>query len=61
MVSRWAHNSKVGGSKPLSAIFLFFPFILNNEHLIALIKLPIFYYNTLNSVNINGQKNKDYG
>ena len=23
MVSRWAHNSKVGGSKPLSAIFLF--------------------------------------
>ena len=21
MVSRWAHNSKVGGSKPLSAIF----------------------------------------
>ncbi len=22
MVSRWAHNSKVGGSKPLSAIFL---------------------------------------
>ena len=24
VVSRWAHNSKVGGSKPLSAIFLFF-------------------------------------
>lgn len=22
VVSRWAHNSKVGGSKPLSAIFL---------------------------------------
>ena len=34
MVSRWAHNSKVGGSKPLSAIFfhliptsLFIPFL----------------------------------
>ena len=24
MVSRWAHNSKVGGSKPLSATFLFY-------------------------------------
>ena len=23
MVSRWAHNSKVGGSKPLSATFYF--------------------------------------
>ncbi len=23
VVSRWAHNSKVGGSKPLSATFLF--------------------------------------
>ena len=26
MVSRWAHNSKVGGSKPLSAIFFSWPY-----------------------------------
>ncbi len=29
VVSRWAHNSKVGGSKPLSATF--FCFLIHNN------------------------------
>jgi hypothetical protein len=27
VVSRWAHNSKVGGSKPLSATFLLYTYL----------------------------------